>query len=69
LIATLLMDLVRRNRPEGTVKRFAFRAVSPLFDGSPFLVCGQPEEEGKTIRVWAQSANGGLAMDATAEMA
>jgi len=69
LIATLLMDLVRRNRPDEAVMQFAFRAVSPLFDGSPFSVCGQPEDNGKTIRVWAQNANGGLAMDATAQLA
>jgi 3-methylfumaryl-CoA hydratase len=51
------------------VTRFAFRAVSPLFDGSPFTVCGQPEDNGKTARVWAQNASGGLAMDATAHFA
>ena len=69
LIATLLMDLVRRNRPDAAVTHFAFRAVSPLFDGTPFSVCAQPEDNGKTIRVWAQNASGGLAMDATAQLA
>jgi 3-methylfumaryl-CoA hydratase len=65
LIATLLLDLLRRNRPEAQVSRFAFRAVSPLFDTVPFAVCGQPEDE-KTIRLWAKNNSGGVAMEATA---
>src|SRR5215212_2112595 len=32
LIATLLMDLVRRQRPDAQVERFVFRAVRPTFD-------------------------------------
>src|SRR4029077_18346936 len=31
LIATLLLDLVRRNLPHAAMARFAFRAVKPLF--------------------------------------
>ena len=66
LIATLLLDLLRRSLPEATVTRFAFRAVKPIFDITPFQVCGRPEEDGKTIRLWAQHTDGSLAMDATA---
>lgn len=65
LIATLLIDLLRRRRPQASVARFAFRAVSPLFDTAPFQVCGQPDERENTIHLWAQNASGGLAMDAT----
>lgn len=64
LIATLLMDLLRRHQPEANVTRFSFRAVSPLFDISPFVVCGKPE--GKTIALWAKDAAGNLAMSAEA---
>jgi len=64
LIATLLMDLLRRNQPSANVTRFAFRAVSPLFDTSPFVVCGKPE--GETIALWAKDAAGNLAMSAEA---
>lgn len=64
LIATLLMDLLRRNQPETNVARFSFRAVSPLFDTGPFVVCGKPE--GKTIALWAKDAAGNLAMSAEA---
>lgn len=66
LIATLLVDLVRSNLPEAKVTRFEFRAVSPLFDTEPFSVCGSPEDDGTTIRLWAKNSIGGLAMTATA---
>jgi 3-methylfumaryl-CoA hydratase len=66
LIATLLTDLLRRSLPEAHLTKFAFRAVSPLFDNAPFQVCGEPAAGGQTVRLWAQNAQGGLAMDATA---
>ena len=68
LIATLLLDLLRRSLPQANVARFQFRAVSPLFDTAPFAVCGKPESGG-AIRMWAQNAAGILAMDATADLA
>jgi 3-methylfumaryl-CoA hydratase len=64
LIATLLMDLLRRNQPAANVTRFSFRAVSPLFDTAPFMVCGKPD--GETIQLWAKDAGGNLAMSAEA---
>ena len=45
LIATLLLDLVRRERPDATVLAFSFRAVSPLFDVASFTVNGAPAED------------------------
>jgi len=66
LIATLLLDLVRRNLPAAVVTRLEFRAVSPLFDTADFSVCGKPEDDGKTIRLWASDAAGALAMTAAA---
>ncbi|HSF49111.1 MAG TPA: MaoC family dehydratase N-terminal domain-containing protein [Burkholderiales bacterium] len=68
LIATLLLDLLRRKLPDATVARFAFRAVSPLFDIAPFSVCGKPEGDGKTVKLWAKNAEGALAMEATATL-
>jgi 3-methylfumaryl-CoA hydratase len=66
LIATLLLDLLRHERPDADVARYEFRAVRPLFDISPFFVCGQPQTDGKTMRLWARDHEGFLAMDATA---
>ncbi len=69
LIATLLLDLLRRHMPAADVTRFEFRAVSPLFDTSPFKVCGKPERDGKTISLWATDMTDGLAMSAIARIA
>jgi len=62
LIATLLMDLLRRNDPSAKVTRFSFRAVSPLFDTGLFVVCGKPEDG--SVQLWAKDAAGNLAMTA-----
>lgn len=69
LIATLLLDLLRREMPEAVVKSFAFRAVKPLFDIAPFSVNGRVEGDGKTVKLWATDAEGWLAMEATAVVA
>lgn len=69
LIATLLLDLLSSNLPAATVASFQFRALKPLFDNAPFHVCGKPEPDGKTIRLWAKDAHGALTMDATATLA
>jgi len=68
LIATLLLDLLRRERPTATVARFDFKAVSPLFDLHPFELCGGPDGE-RGFALWARNHEGGLAMQATAEVA
>jgi hypothetical protein len=43
LIATLLVDLLRRNVPEATLRTFSFRALKPLFDTADFSTCGLPD--------------------------
>jgi len=64
LIATLLMDLVRRNAPDADVAAFRFKAVRPTFDLNPFRVSGEPQADGKTLKLWAQDHEGWLTMDA-----
>ena len=68
LIATLLVDLLRRERPDASVRRFEFKALSPLFDLHPFTVCGKPEGD-RRFALWARGADGALAMQASAEIA
>jgi 3-methylfumaryl-CoA hydratase len=68
LIATLLMDLVRRNAPEADVASFRFKAVRPTFDLNPFRVNGQLQDDGKTVMLWAQDHDGWLTMDAVATL-
>jgi 3-methylfumaryl-CoA hydratase len=68
LIATLLMDLLRREQPGARVLRFEFKAVRPTFDIHPFSVHGQPAADGKSVRLWGRDHEGYLTMDATATL-
>jgi 3-methylfumaryl-CoA hydratase len=65
LIATLLLDLLRRSMPGADVASFRFKAVRPTFDLHPFHVSGEPQPDGKTVRLWASDHEGWLTMDAT----
>jgi 3-methylfumaryl-CoA hydratase len=67
LIATLLVDLLRRNLPQAVVRRFSFRALRPLFDIHRFTVCGRAE--GKGVSLWTRDHEGWMTMEATAELA
>ncbi len=69
LIATLLVDLVRRHAPGAFIKRFDFKAVRPTFDLHPFRLNGQPSEDGKSVRLWAEDHEGWLTMQGDAELA
>ena len=66
LIATLLLDLLRRHRPGAAVKTFAFRALRPLFDTAPFTLCGAPLEARNAAELWTRDAEGAVTMQATA---
>ncbi len=65
LIATLLIDLLRRKTPR-LVTSFRFRALSPLFDIEPFSVHGVPDDT-ETVALWARNPTGSVAMEAEAE--
>ncbi|MEI6734669.1 MAG: MaoC family dehydratase N-terminal domain-containing protein [Comamonadaceae bacterium] len=69
LIATLLVDLLRRHASDAFVKSFNFKAVRPTFDLHPFRLNGQPSADGKTVQLWAQDHEGWLTMQGTAELA
>jgi 3-methylfumaryl-CoA hydratase len=68
LLATLLAELARANLPEARLTRFAFRAVSPIFDTASFSVCGKPDAAGKAIGLWVKDPTGAQAMSAIAEI-
>ncbi len=68
LIATLLMDLLRRELPDADVTGFRFKAVRPTFDLHSFAVNADILPDGKTVRLWAQDHDGWLTMDATATL-
>jgi 3-methylfumaryl-CoA hydratase len=69
LIATLLMDLLRRHMPSAQVAKFEFKAIRATFDIHPFSVHGQPSADGKSIHLWGRDHEGWLTMDATAILA
>ena len=68
LIATLLMDLLRREQPQAKVRRFEFKAVRPTFDIHPFSVHGQPLTDGKVVHLWGRDHEGWLTMEASATL-
>ncbi len=68
LIATLLLDLLRRQLPGAQVRHFSFKAMKPIFDIAPFHVCGRLDGD-KTVKLWAVTPEGHIAMDASAELA
>ena len=68
LLATLLLDLLRRQRPGATVQRYEFKAMRPVFDTHPFSVCGEPSTDGTSVQLWVKDHEGALSMDATASL-
>jgi len=69
LLATLLLDLLLRERPGARVTHFSFRAVKPVFDVAPFFVCGAPAPDDRDAALWIADAGGSLCMEATARLA
>jgi len=68
LIATLLVDLVRRNT-DRKMQSFEFKALRPTFecaDGRILRVSGEPQDNGNTIALSAQDHESWLTMQATA---
>jgi 3-methylfumaryl-CoA hydratase len=70
LIATLLLDLLRRERPGAQVRRFSFKALRPVFDIHHFTVCGRFDNThgANTAQLWTRDHEGWLTMQATAEL-
>ena len=66
LIATLLLGEAERQRPGLRVRRFAFKAVHPLFDIDRFALCCRFAADGG-IDLWARGSDGRLAMSARLE--
>lgn len=67
LLATLLLDLLRREFPERVVHTFDFRAMAAVTDTHPFSVHGAPRADG-SYHLWIRRHDGALAMDATARL-
>lgn len=72
LLATLLVNLLRRAQPEAWLTAFEFRTARPLlFDYGncrPFQVAGAPGADGRSVHLWAEDADGWLTMEAWATL-
>jgi 3-methylfumaryl-CoA hydratase len=68
LVATLLLELLRRQAPHARVRRFSFKAVGPLFDIHRFTLCGRPDGT-NAYSLWARDHEGALAMHASVDVA
>jgi 3-methylfumaryl-CoA hydratase len=66
LLATLMLDLVRRHLPDRQVATFAFRAISPLIMGQEVTVHGEPEED--RVQLWVTGPDLVLAMEGQATL-
>jgi 3-methylfumaryl-CoA hydratase len=67
LIATLLVDLLRRQPGAGALASFDFRAIRPTFDGHAMKVCGKALGNGQ-FSLWAQDHQGFVTMKASAQV-
>ena len=66
LIATLLLDLLRRRLPDAETASFAFKALRPTYDISPFAIEGEPDPDGSRVRLWSTDNAGEVAVEAEA---
>jgi 3-methylfumaryl-CoA hydratase len=64
LIATLLVDLLRREMPQAMLRTYTFRALRPLFDTAAFDTCGMPGVDGSSATLWTRDAEGAVTMQA-----
>lgn len=65
LIATMLLDHFRREKPAATLTSSSVRAVSPLYDIYDFSLEGRIGDDGASADVWALNHQGALAMQAS----
>ncbi len=70
LLATMMIDLARREAVENgdkRIARFRFRALAPVFDTAPFAVCGQPDATGADL--WVEGPERAVCMDGRVDWA
>lgn len=74
LIATLLLDALRKEMNDPLIRQFQFKAIKPVFDVNPFYVCGKilEKDNNKTsttnVKLWAKDHLGDLTMEASASV-
>lgn len=65
-----MFELGRANSPPSAkYRKAAWRALRPLFVNRPFTVCGEPDADGRNVKLWVVNDRNELALSATAEIA
>ena len=64
LIARLMLDIMKTERPDFAVSEFTFRSGRPVYDNGDFVIAGAPDEDG--ILLWATDCDGMIGMTARA---
>jgi 3-methylfumaryl-CoA hydratase len=64
LVATFLLQAWQAANPGRTIKRFDFKAMSPVFCGTSLLAEGRHDEEPGRSHLWARATDGGLHLQA-----
>ncbi len=69
LLATLMLELLRAERPAARVTAFHFRAIGPIFDTAPFTLAGRPADGGKSAELWIAGPDGTYATRGSVDLA
>ncbi|MBF8270177.1 MAG: hypothetical protein HW386_1886 [Gammaproteobacteria bacterium] len=66
LLAVLLLDLLHRHMPQAQLLEFSFRALKPVFNSTPFYLCGAVATQ--QVKLWVRDTDGLLCFDAAATL-
>ncbi|MDE2608768.1 MAG: MaoC family dehydratase N-terminal domain-containing protein [Burkholderiales bacterium] len=69
LQATLMLDLLGRERPGAQLGAFSFQARQPVFDIAPFHVCGDIDASTGEAHLLTYTADGRVALEGSASFA
>jgi len=66
LIATLLLEQMRKALHDAVITHYEFKALKPVFDTHPFYACGSVKPDNNTVQLWAKDHHGNVTMEAVA---
>jgi len=66
-LTTLLVFELARTRASTPIRYISSRNVRALFANQPITIAGEPSTDNRTAKLWAQNAEGALALTAEAE--
>jgi 3-methylfumaryl-CoA hydratase len=69
LLTQLLIEMCREELPQRSMTDFDYETHCPIYDTGPFTIAGKPLAEGREAMLWATTADGKVAVTATAKFA